>query len=52
MENVCKTNAHACPCPKPNCPNHGKCCDCVANHRAVGNVPYCLAENVEKMKNS
>ena len=43
MENACKMNQHECPCTKPGgCPNHGKCCDCVALHKSMGNLPICL----------
>jgi len=33
-----------CPCPKTDCPNHGKCCSCVVKHREGGNLPFCLRE--------
>ena len=36
------SNKHECHCPYTSCANHGKCCDCVANHRAQGNVPMCF----------
>ena len=49
MKNVCQINEYECPCKKEGCPNHGNCCACVANHKKVGNVPFCLKENVEKM---
>lgn len=48
MENVCKMNQHECPCTKPDCPNHGKCCECVAAHKSMGNLPICLRNLEEK----
>lgn len=32
-----------CPCPR-DCPRHGNCFECVANHRDVvtSTLPYCL----------
>jgi hypothetical protein len=30
-----------CPCPK-NCPRHGHCRECMANHSAKNKLPYCL----------
>ena len=35
---------HGCPCPK-DCVNHAKCCDCVAKHRGMDQVPYCIYPN-------
>jgi ribosomal-protein-alanine N-acetyltransferase len=35
-------SAPECPCPKTDCPNHGKCCSCVVKHRKGGNLPFCL----------
>jgi hypothetical protein len=37
-------NVPECPCPKSECPNHSKCCSCVAKHREAGNLPFCLRE--------
>ena len=28
-----------------NCPRHGRCCECVAHHRAMGNAPNCYKES-------
>ena len=42
---VCKNyrrNMERCPCPSEDCANKGYCCDCVARHRAKGNLPVCL----------
>ncbi|MDO4971456.1 MAG: hypothetical protein Q4E41_05100 [Bacteroidales bacterium] len=30
-----------CNCPK-ECPRHGKCCACVANHHSRGSLPFCM----------
>ncbi|MDR0221735.1 MAG: hypothetical protein LBI54_10085 [Lachnospiraceae bacterium] len=35
-------NVKECPCHSETCKNHGKCCDCVVNHRNQGNLPACL----------
>jgi hypothetical protein len=35
-------NANPCPCPSKSCPYIGRCCDCVASHRASGDLPVCL----------
>lgn len=32
-----------CPCPKVNCDNHGKCCQCIKAHRVSGKLTYCMA---------
>jgi len=34
--------AKECACPKIECPNHKRCCDCVKRHSENGNLPYCL----------
>lgn len=39
-EKVC-SNVHECSCPFTDCKNHGRCCDCIANHREMGNLPNC-----------
>ena len=32
-----------CPCTKEGCPRHGKCCECVAHHKAhATKLPACL----------
>ncbi len=36
------SNQHPCSCPSTSCENHGKCCDCVANHQKMGNLPMCM----------
>jgi len=35
-------NVNECVCPKINCSNHGKCCDCVVNHKNMDSLPFCL----------
>ncbi len=34
-------NAATCPCTYV-CKRHGKCCECVAHHRGVGEFPACF----------
>ena len=34
-------NHQPCPCTY-SCSRHGKCCECVAFHRAYGEAPGCL----------
>ncbi|MCL2845957.1 MAG: hypothetical protein FWE23_11020 [Chitinivibrionia bacterium] len=31
-----------CACPKKECPNNGKCCNCVAKHRATDSLTFCM----------
>ena len=39
----CPNNDIDCPCTKEGCPRHGKCCECVAHHKAHGTkLPACL----------
>ena len=46
----CPYNHIDCPCPKEGCPRHGKCCECVAHHKAAAianpngtpKLPACL----------
>lgn len=38
-----------CPCTA-DCPRHGKCCECVANHAGKGNLPACLRFLKEDLK--
>ena len=35
-------NTLPCTCKSTDCERHGKCCECVAHHRAQGNLPRCL----------
>lgn len=43
-KNQCPHNKQSCTCYDTTCPNHGKCCECVAYHRARGNPPVCLRD--------
>lgn len=40
-------NKHPCECHSTSCERHGKCCDCVAYHKAGGDLPVCL-RNLKK----
>lgn len=33
-----------CTCTCESCPRHGVCCDCVAYHRNLGQLPACLRD--------
>ncbi len=44
MEKKECANTQPCPCDSAGCPRHGKCCECVAYHRAQGNLPVCLRD--------
>ncbi len=35
-------NEKSCPCKSVNCQNHGKCCDCIANHRESKSLVACM----------
>ncbi len=42
-------NAKQCNCSYEPCPRKGICCDCVAYHRDLGQLPACFfPENVER----
>lgn len=45
-------NTRPCTCRNLKCPNHGRCCACVANHRSRGNLPFCLytPEQLEELE--
>ena len=34
-------NDKACNCTYPGCARHGVCCECLAYHRAQGQLPAC-----------
>jgi hypothetical protein len=36
-----KRNAARCNCSYPGCPRHAICCDCIAYHRAMNELPAC-----------
>jgi hypothetical protein len=42
MDCKIEENKKNCPCTYPGCPRKGKCCDCIAHHREVGELPGCL----------
>lgn len=42
MECRIEANLADCTCGSATCPRRGKCCECVANHRAKGQLPGCL----------
>lgn len=35
-------NQRECPCTYPGCARHGRCCECIAYHRKMGEAPGCL----------
>ncbi|MDA8132040.1 MAG: DUF6485 family protein [Elusimicrobia bacterium] len=37
-----ETNLERCTCTYEPCPRKGVCCDCVAYHRAAGELPGCV----------
>lgn len=37
-------NNQQCPCLATDCKNHGKCCDCIANHRESNSLVYCMKQ--------
>lgn len=41
MECDIKKNSQACNCTA-SCGMHGKCCECVAYHRSLGQFPACF----------
>ena len=36
-----KQNLKNCNCSYPGCPRKGKCCECIAYHRRMGDLPAC-----------
>ena len=42
-EKAC-SNVHTCSCPNTDCAHHGKCCDCIANHKKGGSLPLCMRD--------
>ena len=46
-EKAC-SNTHAGSCPNTGCAHHGKCCDCVANHKKGGSLPLCMREPAQE----
>ena len=43
-------NERNCTCPKTTCPRHGKCCECIMNHREHGSLVFCMRDIAEKQK--
>jgi len=41
MECKQEANAARCNCTYKGCAYHGRCCDCIANHRQAGELPAC-----------
>ncbi|MFH0964050.1 MAG: DUF6485 family protein [Planctomycetota bacterium] len=37
-----ETNLRDCGCTYPGCSRKGYCCECIAYHRAAGEIPGCL----------
>ncbi len=35
-------NLDRCTCTYPGCPRKGLCCECIAHHRAMDELPGCL----------
>jgi hypothetical protein len=35
-------NRQKCPCTYEPCDKKGKCCECIAYHKALGELPGCL----------
>ena len=42
MECQKNKNSAACSCTYEPCPRKGLCCECVAYHRAAGEIPGCF----------
>ncbi|MFH1467400.1 MAG: DUF6485 family protein [Pseudomonadota bacterium] len=42
MECKQKTNAKRCTCTYPGCSRHGVCCDCLAYHKSMRELPGCF----------
>ncbi len=40
---VC-SNKHDCNCPKNDCKNHGRCCDCIVFHKTTEKLPFCIRQ--------
>jgi len=35
-----------CPCPNPECPNHGDCAKCTSSHLQKGYLSYCAFHTI------
>ena len=43
-----RCNEANCPCKKVDCVNHGRCCDCIMNHRKKGTLVSCMRMILEE----
>lgn len=41
-------NEKQCNCTYPGCPRHGVCCECLAYHRAMNQLPACYFTREEE----
>ncbi|MBW1971675.1 MAG: hypothetical protein JRI44_02375 [Deltaproteobacteria bacterium] len=41
MECSIEQNLKNCPCTYPYCDKKGKCCECIAYHRSLNELPAC-----------
>jgi len=44
--NSVNVNLESCVCTSTECQRKGRCCECVRNHRAHGNLPACLRPQI------
>lgn len=42
MDCIVDKGKQHCTCTYTNCPHHGRCCACVANHRRKQEMPGCF----------
>lgn len=45
-----RCNEENCTCPKTTCPRHGKCCECIMNHRGNDSLVFCMRDIAVKQK--
>ena len=45
-----RCNEANCPCKKVDCVNHGRCCDCIMNHRKKGTLVSCMRMMLEEQE--
>jgi len=43
-----KKNSDRCNCTYPGCPRHGICCECIAYHRSMNELPACYFTKAEE----
>ncbi|MBN1671700.1 MAG: hypothetical protein JXR37_11730 [Kiritimatiellae bacterium] len=48
MDCTQEKNKADCTCKSEDCPRRGKCCECVAYHRAKDQLPGCLRHLQER----